>query len=344
MGVLRVKVAGQWIDVGTSTVALAAGRNLLDNGQMAVKQRATTGFALSSALQFLSDRWGLYNNGVGVINVGVAAFGAGALAAGRPRPGNQQYFTVATGEAAGALAVGDYWQIAQGIEGQFLQHLNWGTPGAQSLTVSFDIYSSVAGNYVVELYRQETAQRSISALVTVPAGWSTQSVTFPGDTAAGITNDNASRLVLVLALTGGSTYTSGVLQSSWGAVVNANRWPGMTNTIAATAGNQIVVTNVQMEIGTQATPYEVRDYVQELQKCRRYFETTGYVLNATVPPYIPGYWTAQKRAIPTVTHAPQAGTGAVFNIVAGYGEGSMFYQNSNHSVAALTLVTGNSEI
>jgi len=151
-----------------------------------------------------------------------------------------------------------------------LQHLNWGSADAQPVTYSFDIYSTIASTYVVELYRAETTARVISALLPVPAGWSTQSVTFPGDTAAGITNDNLGRLQVTVWLAAGSNYTSGTLQTAWGNVVQTNRAVGLSNAIQATVNQVFALTNCQFEVGSAPTPYEVLRYDVDLARCQRY--------------------------------------------------------------------------
>jgi len=343
MGVLRVLIDGVWVDIGgasdevvvgpndpilltptaelwydtdatnVASVPLASGRNLLDNGQMAIKQRGTTATAVSG-VQWLADRWAVANVGVGAVNLvyGAMASFFASPPAGRPRPANVQYIQVTTAEAGGALAAGDYTQWAQNLEGQFLQHLNWGTADALPLTYSFDIYSTIATTYIVELYRPETAVRSISRLLTVPAGWSTQVVTFPGDITTAITNDNVARLQIAINLVGGSTYTSGTLQTSWGATVVANRWPGMSNAIQATIGNTVAITNAQLEIGSQATPYEVRRYDDEMQHCLRYFFETPKGLYTNVPSagvtttatqaYVQVFLPVRMRAVPTPSY------------------------------------------
>jgi hypothetical protein len=259
-----------------------SGRNLLDNGQLAINQRTGGGVGgvVAGNPTHLADRWKIFNGGVGAANIQyntVAAFGG--TIPGRPRPVNLQWLQMSTAEAVGSLAVGDFMQWSQYLEGQLLQHLHWGYADAQPLVYSFDIYSSVAATYAVELFRIETAQRSISRLITVPGGWSTQTVAFPGDTVGIITNDNTARIVCTIGIGAGTNLTSGTLQSAWGNVVFANRWPGITNNFATAVNNVFSITNAQLEVGTVATPYEVRRYDDDLRHCLRYFERLAAVPN-----------------------------------------------------------------
>jgi len=322
MGVLKVKVGGQWVDIG-SGMPLYSGRNLLDNGQHAVKQRSIVTTPLTGAV-LLADRWVVTNTGIGVTSLNYIATSSFApVPAGRPRPGNIQYIHTSTAEAAGSLAAGDNLQWSQAVEGQNVQHLNWGTPEALPLTYSFDIYSPIATTYAVELVHFETTPRSISSLITVPVGFSTQVVTFPGDTAAPITNDSAARLFANVWLGAGANYAGGTLLTSWGTLVQANRAVGISNAFAATVGNQFALVNCQLEVGAQATPYEVARYDDDLYRCMRYFERfdssnqasftyfgagQAYSTNAAL---IPIRYRVEKRANPTIVHS----TGNTFGLL-----------------------------
>ena len=46
-------------------------------------------------------------------------------------------------------------------------------------------------------------------------------------------------------------------------------WSDVTDT---TAGDFLYVTDVQLEVGTEATPFEHRPYDMELERCKRYYE------------------------------------------------------------------------
>lgn len=271
--------------VGTALTrygAVLGRRNLASAGQIGVVSQRGTGPVDPATVFFLADRWTIQNVGVGVLATAIVATGTlGTVSPGRPQPAVIQRTIVTTAEAAGALAAGDIYYNAFRCEGQDLQHLNWGTASASSLTVSFDIFSTVASTYVAELTNTGAATRSISRAFNVVAGFQTITLTFPGDTGQAITNDNAARLQVLLFFTAGSTYTSGTLATTWGAQVNANRAPGVSNTFQATLNNVVAVTNFQMEIGTTATPYEVRPYAVELQEAMRYFERLHSLDNAT---------------------------------------------------------------
>lgn len=304
---------------------LFAGRNLLDNSQHAINQRQNTGVVLTGGVaQYAADRWAIYNSGVGAATLNwttMTAFGQ-TIPTGRPRPATINNITVTTAEAAGAIAAADFMQWTQAVEGVNLQDLAWGTANAQPATYSFDIYSTVAATYVVELLRLETAQRSISMLLTVPAGFSTQAVTFPGDVTTLTTNDLAARLYVTVFVAAGSNLTAGgVLQTAWGASTANRRAFGISNTFNATIGNQFSIVNTQFEAGSVATPLEHRAFADELRRCERFLEKSysygvapgsnsvpGSVyaigvgaLTTSVDPGPPIVYRVRKRATPTLS-------------------------------------------
>jgi hypothetical protein len=73
----------------------------------------------------------------------------------------------------------------------------------------------------------------------------------------------------------------------------------------------ITATEIQLELGEVATPFERRSYGQELALCQRYFESevhymvataaSGGNIGGTVP------FAAKKRAAPTITHTLHTG-------------------------------------
>jgi hypothetical protein len=92
-------------------------------------------------------------------------------------------------------------------------------------------------------------------------------------------------------------------------------WSDVTDT---TAGDFLYITDVQLEPGTVATPFERRSYGQELALCQRYYEIFGPV--AIMLPWSSGtqiirgqgQFVVSKRTIPNVTMGSKiAGTGTV---------------------------------
>ena len=67
-----------------------------------------------------------------------------------------------------------------------------------------------------------------------------------------------------------STDTSGTLPSSWAALTDANRTIGLNVNIAGDTANEWLITGVQLEVGSKATPFDHQSFTDELLRCQRY--------------------------------------------------------------------------
>ena len=176
--------------------------------------------------------------------------------------------------ADGSPASSDLLMLSHRFEGQNLQDLQKGTSGAKKVVVSFYVKSTKTGTFVVELVDQDNSSRHINKTYTVSnTNWNRYTIEFAGDTTGAMTNDNNRSLDLNFWLGGGSNFTSGTLQTSWGADTNANRYVGGTN-LADSTSNDFYITGVQFEVSDMgvATDFEHRSYGQELALCQRYYQ------------------------------------------------------------------------
>ena len=208
--------------------------------------------------------------------------------------------------ADSSLAAADSAVIIQQIEAQNLQRIKKGTSSAESLTLSFWIKSSVTGTYIVELFEHDN-NRHINKSYTISSAntWEFKTITFPGDTAGVIANDNGAGIQVAWWLMAGTDYTSGTLQTSWGALSQTARAVGQVNAVND-AANNIYLTGVQLEIGQAATPFEHEDISVTTLKCFRYYEaavegnTVGFVGDVTSSS---NYHVAYKHAV-EMNHQP----------------------------------------
>ena len=70
-------------------------------------------------------------------------------------------------------------------------------------------------------------------------------------------------------LAAGSNFTTGSLQTSWGALSQSGRAVGQVN--MDNTSNEWYITGVQLEVGSTATDFEHRSFAQELALCQRYY-------------------------------------------------------------------------
>jgi len=297
--------------LGTSvTDKIGERKNLIINGAMQVAQRGNVSSVTDSYGG--ADRFKFNRSGAAVVTLRQQGVGNSPTDQGF---GFCQQIDVTTADSS--LAAGDYALISYRFEGQDLQQLKKGTANAQQVTLSFYIKSPKTGTHIVELVDQSNSARHVNKAYTVSSAntWEKKTVTFPMETSNTITNDNARRMDLNWWLAAGSTYSSGSLQTSWGADTNANRAVGQVNCMDNTS-NEIFLTGVQLELGTVATDFEHRSFADELALCQRYFETgNGLLLAAYSGGSFGGgialnEFAVTKRAAPTITVTQGSGVGS----------------------------------
>jgi hypothetical protein len=258
-------------------------RNIVINGDMSIAQRGTSVASITTGGYKTLDRF----------QADVTNIGTWTMSQDSDVPTGQGFATSLKMDcttADASPAAGDLLRITQRIEGQNIQYLKKGTANAVSLTLSFWVKSNKTGTYIAELFDDNSRSISKSYTVDVTDTWEKKTITYEGDTTGTIDNDNTIGLSLHLWLAAGSTYTSGTLQTSWGAVTSANRAVGQVN-LADDTANEWYITGVQLEAGTSATDFEFLPIDVNLARCYRYYYlhvsgngktvTTGYYYNAT---------------------------------------------------------------
>jgi hypothetical protein len=247
-------------------------RNVVINGAMQVAQRGTSTASITTGGYYTADRFAIEINTLGTWTQSVEA---DAPTGSGFRSSLKMLCTTADASPAAA----DACSVLSKLEGQNLQQFLKGTASAKQFSLSFWVKGTTTGTYVAELFdvdnsRQVSAPYSISAANT----WEKKTITFPADTTGAFGNDNGLSLGVLFWLGAGSNYTSGTLNTTWGAEVAANRAVGVTNLASATSKSW-QVTGIQLEAGSVATPFEIEDYGTTLTKCQRYFETQDWSIN-----------------------------------------------------------------
>lgn len=248
--------------------ASASGRrNLLHNGKFQIAQRATSVASLTTASYATADRWFQSISSLGTWTQSIendAPTGSGF----------RKSFKMLCSTADAAPSASDFACIVQKIEGQNVQDVKKGNADAEKLTISFWTKSNKTGTYIVELSDSDNTRHCAkSYTVSASATWEQQTVTFPADTTGAFDNDNAESLVVTFWLGAGTDRTSGTLATAWASTTTANRAVGQVN-VAASNSNYWMVTGCQLEIGDSATPFEHKNFGQELAECQRYYQKT----------------------------------------------------------------------
>jgi len=246
-------------------------QSLIINGSMQMAQRGTSATGKTGSGYYTCDRW----------NMSASSLGTWTQTQDTDVPtgygfANSLKMDCTTADAS--PGAGDNLALQYSFEGQNLQLLRKGTSNAQKTTISFWVKSVKTGTYICEVYDHDNS-RTISTAYTISSGstWEQKIINIDGDTTGALGNDNAQSLSIQFHLAAGSDYTSGTLNTSWNANVNANRMVGQVN-LGDSTSNDFWITGVQMEVGeyTSATlpPFQHESYGNNLQRCQRYYWNT----------------------------------------------------------------------
>ena len=297
-------------------------RNIIINGDMSIAQRGTSSTGITgSATYNTCDRW----------ITSVLSLGTWTNTQSTDVPSGQGFsksLKMDCTTANASLSAGSYVFVSQRFEGQNLQYLKKGTSSAEQVTLSFWVKSNKTGTYILEIKDSDNTRTiNKSYTISVANTWEKKTITFDGDTTGTLDNDNNQSIQFNFYLAAGTDYTSGTLQTSWGAQVTANRAVGQVN-LADSTSNEWYITGVQLEVGSAASDFEFLPVDVNEKRCNRYYYTTadwqgGYYLGATTDPTQQGAlcvtnlktddinghgvrFPVRMRAAPTITFYPRA--------------------------------------
>jgi hypothetical protein len=260
-------------DIYYSKSSDALRKNLVINGDFKIRQRQDeTGLGTGDSDVYFWDRWSFQENGS---LTGSVVFRDTAVA---PPSGFGQCVEVEVSTPDVAMAAGDTARFETRFEGQDLQHLKWGDADAQDVTVSFWVrHDNDTQTFCAYLQHMDGAASDFwihEFTIAATSTWQQVTFTVPGHTAgdAAFDNDNAHSLSLGIVLAAGSTYaaaTGSAWQSSGFATSNQSNF-------LEDGANTLQFTGFQIEVGSDATPFEHRTYGDQLQECMRYYERIAW--------------------------------------------------------------------
>ena len=243
----------------TPTESNMAGRNRIINGDMRIDQRNAGASYTSDGNGYSLDRW-------------MAQSKVGSKYTVQQSSDVPAGFTTSlkvTSSSAYSVGANDYFNVNQRVEGFNIADFGWGTANAQTITVSFWVKSSLTGTFGGSI-RGASFSRSYPFTYSISAAntWEQKTVTIAGDTYGTWLTTNGIGLQLAFGLGTGATYTG--TAGAW-ASSSAISATGAVS-VVGTSGATFYLTGVQLEAGSVATPFERRQYGQELQLAQRYYE------------------------------------------------------------------------
>ena len=238
-------------------------KNRIINGAMVIDQRNAGASTTPANGTYTLDRWQAYQSTASKYSL---QQNAGSIT---PPVGFSNYLGV-TSLSAYSVASGDYYLIQQRIEGFNFSDMAWGTANAKTVTLSFQIYSSLTGTFGGSLVNNANNRSyPFSYSISTANTWTSVSVTIAGDTTGtwvGATNGIGVNINFSLGV--GSTYSG--TAGAW-AGANYLSVTGATS-VVGTNGATFYITGVQLEKGSTATSFDYRPFGTELQLCQRYYE------------------------------------------------------------------------
>jgi len=271
-----IKVKQSSVDGGVG-VARKNAKPIIINGDCSVSQRGTAITDENSSGVYRVDRMNVGLSSMGEFRLSQESISSGDAYAN----GFTKAFRIDCAVADSSPASSDIANMTYKMEGNTVQAFKKGTANAEKSTLAFYVKCSKTGTAQVNLIDSDNS-RMVSGTYTISSvnTWEKKIINFPADTTGALDNDNNKSLELEFALDGGSNFTSGSVQTSWGASNNANR---SVNDFALqdNTANDWSITGVQLEVGeyTSSTlpPFQHESFDNNLERCLRYFYKRGNV-------------------------------------------------------------------
>ena len=251
-------------------------RNMIINGAMQISQRCTTTAptpkGANDAGYFITDRWRLNCAGTTPSRFNLIQESITDLA------GFHKALKIDCTTASASPGADDEVRISQRLEGQNVQQIGKGITGANAVTISFYVKGTASRTYMVEL-ADHTNTQICQQQFTATTSWVRHTFVCPAYTAGNsLANTTANIMELSFFLHAGTNFTSGAYNANtWKSTVTADRAVGMSGSgagVMATTSDELYITGVQMELGSNATPFENRFYSDELLRCQRYYQNS----------------------------------------------------------------------
>ena len=295
---------------GTCTAKVVnplSNRRLNYNGAMLVNQRGNTNTGAFSSY-YGPDRY--YSQGNGSAN------GQWDIGQSTDVPDGYGFkYSLSYDCTATTSDANRYLMTLYRMEGVDSQVFNYGTANAKTVTLSFWIKCSKAGNFQVNFENEQNPDAGYQTQQTINSAntWEKKVVTIPGDTNKAFTWTTAKAMCFDIMYSAFGTYASQTPSAAWSTLANEQRGAHCNMDLFDSTSNYVRITGVQLELGDHATDFEHLPYQVELQRCKRYYQTAayttlmGYIAGAVGTPKI--LFEVEMRATPSSVTTEYGGNG-----------------------------------
>lgn len=235
--------------------------NRLINPDFEIWQRGTSLTSVSNG-DYTADRWEYNNSGTMVHDVSRST-DVPTLAESAHLSNYSMLVDCTT--AQGSLGASEFALVSQQIEGY-----NFKDVAQRSFVLSFWVKATKTGTYSVS-FRNSGLDRSAVAEYTVNTTdtWEHKAVSMPGSPSAGTWDyENGTGMWVVFALASGSSLATSTLDE-W----QTGNFIASSNQVNAcdSASNNFRLSQVQLESGDTAAPFQTRSFTDEVSLCQRYY-------------------------------------------------------------------------
>ena len=246
-------------------------RNLIINGAMVINQRNASS---TSDNGYGCDRWRQHFG-----NTDESPTLSQADVASGTEPYNiglRKCLRLTNGNQTSGAGQFDYsWMRYRG-EAQDIVTSGWNyTSSTSFLTLSFYIKSSVAQNFYGYFKDVDGSPDRAFPFETgslTANTWKRVSVVIPGDSGLTFDNDSGRGFEIFWGAFVGTYYSSNSSSvGTWKNYTDNDRVPDTTTTWYTTNDATLEITGVQLELGTEATPFEHRTFADDYRDCLRYY-------------------------------------------------------------------------
>jgi hypothetical protein len=335
----------EYVDNNISSLGLPIGDNRIINGDMRIDQRNNGASGVVSG--YTVDRWGVLSTQTAKITWQRLTGGPAAITAGL------NYSLMLTTTAAYNPLATDAFYVQQPVEADFVNDFCWGTSGAQPVTLSFWIsVNGLTGTFSGSIRNGPApSTRSYPFIFTVPTAgvWQKVVINIPGDSAGTwIMSGNAAAFMLVFDLGSGTNY-----RGQAGVWATANYLGAVGTVSPVTVPNcQVFISNVKLEIGNVATPFNKYSLAKCISDCQRYYQYGQLIDGGACTAGAQAiYWSSLlptiMRASPTIAPGTSNLSNCAFGSSGAYGPYTIWMQvtaSAAGSYSAVIPFTANAEL